>query len=263
MKRLLAFGVVAVLLCLSSWAQFNFTDLAFLGQQATSSARWYPTNAAKDVWFWYELTPINTATNTEGNGVGLWTNLAPNHLTITLSSDTTRPIFHSSGGGYNGLEPRISFNTNTANQRLITGSFSLPTFTMLVVMQNADVGSNKNVMIFQDANSTPWLFMKTNAITFNAGSSISGPNTLDTNWMILVAEFNGTSSDVQTNGVTYKTGSIGTGTMTTLYLDNNSYAGGFWPFNGSISRIWGWTNVLSAGDMTSAINQCKTDFGFP
>ena len=244
-------------------------DPAFVGVYSSASTRWYPTNAATACIIWCETVPFVTTQggNVDGSSVGFWTNLisgvaGPGNLT----ADTGIPVFHSTGGGADGNEPRVFFTTNSI-QRFITGVKTETSYTIMMVMQISNTvqsTSGKIIALLYNAGVAPFMQYNNKALELNQSITVTGPATItNSNWMIITSVFNGASSSITTNGVAYVSGNTGSGSAGTggYYINNGSYSGGFWPLSGNISRIWAWANALSAGDTTSAITQCKTDFG--
>ncbi len=115
-----------------------------------------------------------------------------------------------------------------------------------------------NQAIISNGNSNPQLTCSSGILTMNSGSSVAGSVSIGTTPVIITWVAAGASSEIDTNGVLYVSGSAGT----TGFGSGGPYIAhaivNFAQMN--ISRVWGWTNSLAAGDLKSAITQCGKDF---
>lgn len=262
--------IILILSCCSALAQHPLMSGSGIDWTRSTSSRWYPTNAANTLFYWFEVTPTNSARlNADGSGgvpgnavrAGSWINIASGQ--ISGSDGATFPTNFTSGGGVNGTSPRISFNTQISDRFVTPGlGVTLTNFTLMCVMNasNAAAGSQE---FLGNANNPPYIDVNANKFTINCGNAVSGAATIaNGTWYIVTWVQKGATSEIKTNDVTYVTGDSGTVGYTSIqgmYIAHDRVT----QFSGNISRIWVWTNTLSAGDNTSAINQCKTDFGFP
>jgi hypothetical protein len=206
---------------------------------------------------------INTTPAGNNIQVKLWTNYAKTSSQLTSDQAVFGTNFNSGGGG-NGTSPRILFSAATTT-RMNGGSASeaAQPFTMLFVCNCADTVASLSGL-YRNSSVPPWVrFTGGNALEFNGGSAtVTGPATLTLGqWYIVTAVFNGASSAIYTNGVLYKSGSIGSTGVGTMIIAQNFDVGG--SYRGNISRIWVWTNSISVSDHAAAVAQCKTDFGIP
>lgn len=261
--------ILAILL-LSCFCLFGQTALygPFV-KFASSATTWYPTNAP-NLWWWSEVKSPFTGTwgpttsitpaadNTE---VALWTNYAQSSSKLT-SDQTLFATNFVSGGGGNGTSPRIFWSASTTT-RMNGGSASTvgSQWTMLFVCNCVDT-VNTLSGLYRNSSVPPYVrFTGGTALEFNGGSStVTGPTTLTLGqWYIVTAIFDGASSAIYTNGVLYTSGSIGTTALGTMIVGQSFDTAG--SYRGNISRIWVWTNHISAPNLASAVAQCKTDFG--
>lgn len=251
-------------LCLSASAQLPIIPYTV----PSGASRFTPDQAANALFWWFELTPTNGArVNTDGSGgvpansglAGSWINLAHNNDVCNNDGSPVATYFVS-GGGANGTSPRLSFPNTAVCRYLIPAQGTITNFTIIMVIKPANATGNK--ALFSNGNGGPLIQDNAGKLEMNAGSTITGPVSIGTSAYIITWVNAGASSEIDTNGVLYVSGNSGT----------KGFAVGAQPiiaqpivneYQGDISRIWGWTNILSAGDMTKAINQCKQDFGFP
>lgn len=261
-KRLLALvGLVIAFVC---HGQLPVVPVAL----TTSSGTWYPTNAANQLFYQLELYPTNSArTNTtftlnppiDGQSVGNWGNI-PNGGSGTATA--TIPVYRSSGGGYTGTDPRLQF-TKRINEDNHGGTETLTNFTVMMVITSSNIATANCRILSAGGGFDPYIQFNAGKLEINAGTLVSGAATILGVPYIITWIQAGASSKIQTNGVDYVSGNSGThgmsATLGFFYFANPTVN----QLVGDVSRIWCWTNTLSAGDMASALAQCKTDFHFP
>jgi hypothetical protein len=130
-------------------------------------------------------------------------------------------------------------------------------WTMIIV---ANCTSSSGIdKLCGNANSTPLIQYNALKLEISQGITLSSPATLvASQWYVITAVFAaGASSHIDTNGVQMVSGTAGTANIASWYI---APFGTTATLRGNIARIWGWRGVLSAGDLASAVAQCKTDF---
>lgn len=255
--------ILLLLLCLSASAQLPIIPYKI----PSGASTWYPTNASNPTDIWADLTPLMGAYSGSGlagnnQKVDIWTNFISNGgfgaNAVFTADQTLHPTNFISGGGGSATSPRILFTAAT-DTRLISGNLSITTnlWTFVIVANcTASTGVDK---IVGNANTTPLLQFNALKLEMSQGSTVSSAATLVAGqWYVISAVFAaGASSHIDTNGVQMVSGNAGTGNMLAWYI---APFGTTATLRGNIARIWGWRGILSAGDLASAVAQCKTDF---
>lgn len=264
-----------LLSCFTVLAQSPLTTGSGIDWTRSTSSTWYPTNAAQFAWMWLDTKPLTALTNTssinvcpDGTAAVKWTNLVVAPFGAAYDWTTVAPDYptnYLSGGGQSGTSGRINGVTGHTS-RFTTGLCALPTFTVMFVVRNTGASVSHNIQYLLGSGSgVPWLRWNDATLEMSAGITLTGAATIGTGYYIITATFNGASSSITTNGVTYvsgnagSTGFVNSGGLTPNILSHFAAIN----FVGDISRCWGWSNILSGSDLTKAITQCKTDFGFP
>lgn len=220
-----------------------------------SSGRWWPTNAP-GMFLWLETVPFLTMSNqTDNSQVFRWTNVVDPNLSLA-ADQPLRPTNFISGGGLSGTTDKVHWQEAVGGTQRITGGPGAPSHYTFIFVANCDNAATSPGGMFYDGTAMRLEFNNA-ALQMSAGTTLTGPAVIGTGWYIITAVFNNASSEIDTNGVLYVSGAAGNTALGSVYL------GQFQAFKGNISRVWAWTNTLSGSDMTSAINQCKTDYGFP
>jgi len=227
------------------------------------ASRWWPTQANNGLVFWGELTPLDGTWDGALHPVGdnhrvlIWTNFAAAATTWT-SDQALHPTNFISGGGNNSTSPHILF-TGASSTRMIGASWPVTTNkSTWILVANCTATTGTDILVMNGAGGTPWFQYNAKKLEMSQGSTISSAATMTTSYFVITCVFaaDGTSH-IDTNGVAMVTGNAGTGNMAAPYLAQfNSVC-----YHGNLSRVWMWNGVLSAGDLTSAVAQCKTDFG--
>lgn len=268
--------ILSLLLCFSASAQLPVVPF-----NPSTSSRWLPNQAANTLFYWYELTPTNSArVNFDGSGSPptdtqsprSWINLAHNNDVAGYASGGTVPQYFVSGGGNNGTSPRLNFPSTAGGTGYVSPAVTtvFTNFTFMIVLKMTSTTGNQSII--SSGNAIPRLTISSGVLTMDAGSTTAGPVSIGTTPMIITwnnCNATGANSEIYTNGVLYKSGasgSVGFFANAGPYIGHNIVN----ILQADVCRVWCWTNngsgnggTLSASDMTKALNQCKSDFGFP
>lgn len=258
MKRLLLFLAfcIPIYLFAQGFGSFSHDQPYFAKDRVSASGRWWPTNTANQMFIWLELTPILSAGKdfTTGDGVGInhWTNLVSGSL---FNADGAFPTNYTSGGGGNGTSPRVDF-TSSSSTRMESQDFGKPTATFIVVANSSTPAAEQFIFV-NGSGIPPYLRYRNSSLEISAGTLLSTPATITNDYYVITAVFNGASSRIDTNGVTAASGNAGSTSFGAAYLAQ-------WQlYKGNICRVWAWTNILTTAEESSAVAQCKIDFGIP
>ncbi len=252
--------------CLTCYAQFPYSGTTW---KAPSSSTWYPTNATTGgLEVWADLLPASlngtfggtggtTHPATDNQFVINWTNWAKSSYAWN-SDQTLHPTNFVSGGGGSSTSPRIFFDTATTS-RMVGGLFTPTTNSATIICVVNCTATTGTDFIINDPGGA---FIRYNAksLEISQGTTLTSAATMGTGYYVITVVFaGGVSSHIDTNGVNMVTGTAGTANLfktSGFYLGQGNSAG----YRGNMCRIWGWSGVLSAGDIASAVAQCKTDF---
>jgi hypothetical protein len=285
--------ILSLLICWSACAQ-----LPIIPYSIPASGTWYPTNVTSPsaLVFWYDTfpTPSLNGARDSANAAGAipannantlsWSNLLNYAAAFggnyaNKSTVGHEPIYHNPGGGYTALQPEIAF-TNGNNCDMISQNIPtmlLTNFTIMALVAPSNIVTTIQGLFDFSGNgfNYPFLEWDVNKLSMSANATrITGPAVLLSQPYIVTWVNAGASSVIYTNGVLYvsgTTGVIGANSPASFNIahihgkdgGNPGIVGNNNQFVGAMSRVWVWTNVLSAGDLANATAQCKKDFNVP
>lgn len=283
--------LLSFVFCLTAAAQLPVVPF----NPTPAASTWYPTNAAQQLLYWFDVLPnpsqngVRNAVNgtgsipTDGSSAFSWTNWSHPFLTTegqygNATDSAHRPIYKASGGGVSGTAPRVNFNNGGGSGCGFSvnpyTSITITNFTVVMVLNMSNcAAANTGIIVCSGFGlNYPFLDVSSSALrigSLNGSKTVTGPATIQNIPYIISWIQAGASSRIDTNGVQYVAGDAGTGGINSSgapQLVNPTASGSpahTTQYIGDISRFWMWTNTLSAGDLSSAVAQCKKDFGFP
>lgn len=180
----------------------------------------------------------------DGDDVYSWRD---SYSSAHLLGGAVLPKYRTTGGP--NSHPSVDFKIPSFTQYLYASSVSqtdpIYIFTLIRI---SDQTSDSGIWCSTSPGSVGITISTNTTGVMNAGSSLTLPPIKDTNWIILSACLNGSSSWVRTNGVEYATGNAGSGSCSQAVLGNN--AGFTAPMLGLITEsLWYSGTTISTNNI--------------
>ena len=265
-----------LLLASTCFGQLTMQTMQPFFNGAPSVLSFYPTNDVS-AWLWLDEIPQTTIIGASGTAlcgnnivIGTWTNIVrfypgtASHMDFAGDGTTHAPTNFTSGGGFSSVSPRVNFAAGGAGfKRLLGNSFPapLPTFSILVVCNNTGHTANHEIeYLFTNGNTFPFIRFNDGKLEMSAGTTLTGAATIGTGYYVIYAEFNGASSVLKTNGVTYVSGNAGSTGFLAAAQPVIAQPVSTPIYIGNILRVASWTNMLSSANQAAALAQAQRDF---
>ncbi len=273
--------LLLLLSCLSCCAQFaSYSDLPFLSALPSTASFAFTNVSGLSLWLDADhMTNVTHQPIQDGDVVSGGVDQSPSNHTVAAYG-TTVPKYRTTGGGTNGTYPYLAA-TNGGGIGTSQSLFTSTSFTVVMVIRftTASAGLGAGTYLLGMANSgnpqliydinqsstSAGVMSTTNAIQMQNGGPllVSPGNSITTNvWYVATFLYNGTSSQMRTNGAVLKAGSAGTtagvtGQIRTYGLFSFANSSGF----GDLMRLMLWSRALTTNEFLQVETKCRSDFG--
>lgn len=246
--------ILYILFTVSVFAQNPFWELAVLFGDDRLNYSSIP-----DLSIDINPLPANV-TKDANNKITLINDVAGTNQSFAQADTSKSPVWT---GNYVNGQPAIFFDgVGDYMVESTNASFTQPSTVFVVIKRDLITAGNRCIMDGGGSTTRNLLgYTQTNGyLQAYAGSLMAGNTNTNTNWVVVMARFNNASSEISVNDVSYKTGTVGTQTLTTIYLGSEYSPSAGKYLSGYIARFLLYHRALTADEITKIFKQLKTDY---
>ena len=213
---------------------------------------WEPTDLT-GLTAWFDASDTSTITHNAG-AVSLWSDKSGNGNTVSQGSSAAQP---TTGTRTIGALNALDFSSGDYIYRNSVPHTQPLTLAMIAQTDNATPSANAFVTYLTPA-SVGIRGYGINDWTINAGGHVLAGTDADTSPHLLVAVFNGASSEIRLDGTSLATGNAGT-TANAAIAIGGSNVGALW--DGLVGEWIDCAGALSGTDLASLESYLMTKWG--